>query len=471
MKNVLKMSLISAAVAAMSSGAVWADTAETKGGITIKTDDGRFEAKIGGRIHFDAYLLDDETGAAFGSRSGGSTNFDERSGTFFRRAYLTLTGKLYGWKYKFENDFAAQTSSASAPATTCTTVQGPPVATTCTTAAPTVTNSLGFREMWVSTQVGPGELVIGQFKPYRGMEELTSSNDITMIERPVTTATGIYAGRQFLMGLGYKGIIADQLGYGVHAMSLNGANASNNTTEGTSYGGRAYWFPLSADGSTVHLGISGSVDDVDTGSVAAAPSFGYAGRRGPTVAFGSAGSANTGANAGQTANSQTTLAVEGAASFGPWTLQAEYATADLDNSRTVGGAPEDSSVDAYYLQASWFVTGESKSYKKDRGGFGAPKPAGDWGALELTARYESIENSDADATTPICTPSNSISGGATASSCEVSVITLGANWYVNPNVRFMLNYYLGEADLGLTGGSNQTNDEPNAITLRTQLSF
>ena len=28
------------------------------------------------------------------------------------------------------------------------------------------------REMWVSTTLGRGDLVIGQFKPYRGMEEL-----------------------------------------------------------------------------------------------------------------------------------------------------------------------------------------------------------------------------------------------------------------------------------------------------------
>ena len=34
-------------------GVAQADLAETKGGVTIRTEDGRFEAKFGGRIHLD----------------------------------------------------------------------------------------------------------------------------------------------------------------------------------------------------------------------------------------------------------------------------------------------------------------------------------------------------------------------------------------------------------------------------------
>ena len=61
-----------------------------------------------------------------------------------------------------------------------------------------------LRETWVSTKLGSGLVTVGQFKPYRGMEELTSSNEITLMERPSTSSTGIYNGRQFLMGMGYK---------------------------------------------------------------------------------------------------------------------------------------------------------------------------------------------------------------------------------------------------------------------------
>ena len=430
MNKLFKLTAIAVALAV--SGVAQADVAETKGGIKIKTEDGRFEANINGRIHLDTYVFGEDDGSAYGS---GLTGNQQLGGVAFRRTYLTLTGKLYGWKYKFENDFT-------------------------TTAA----NGGSFREMWVSTNVGPGELILGQFKPFRGMEELTSSNDITMAERPVTSATGIYNGRQFLMGAGYKSIVADQFGYGVHLMQLSAATAQ---TEGLSYGGRVYWFPSADDGATIHAGLSYSVDNSDAAGAATGVTFGYAGRqsRGFAINFGTPGTVAGGDN------SQTTIALEGAASFGPFTVQAEYAQSDLDATHGTAPNPVDSEVVAYYLQGSWFVTGESKSYKKDRGAFGSPKPAGAGGAWEVTARYEVMENSDSSAATPICTVPGGVVGGAAITGCEITTMTLGVNWYANPNVRFMLNYYMGEADLGLTGGANQTEDEPTAITLRTQLAF
>lgn len=401
-----------------------ADKAETKGGLKVKTDDGRFEMNIGGRIHFDTFLFSEDEDALFGS--AGLTN---RGGTAFRRQYLTLSGKAYGWKYKYEHDFTAATGGPST------------------------------REMWVSTNVGPGEIIIGQFKPFRGMEELTSSNEITMMERPVASASGIYAGRQFLMGLGYKGIVADQFGYGVDVMSLNSAGT---TSEGMSYGGRGYWFPMSEDGRTVHLGVSYSVDHEDVGSAAASPAFTYGGRRGAVVNFGSPGGAGVTAT---TTGDQDTWALEAAAAFGPFTAQAEYANASLEES----DGTQDSDVTAYYLQASWVITGEPKPYKKDRGAFGNPKPNGAYGAWELAARYESIENKDEDGANALCTITTGLVpagfGAATATECSVDQITLGVNWYVNPNVRFMLNYYMAQADAGTS------EDEPDAWSLRTQFAF
>jgi phosphate-selective porin OprO/OprP len=55
---------------------------------------------------------------------------------------------------------------------------------------------------------------------------------------------------------------------------------------------------------------------------------------------------------------------------------------------------------------------------------------------------------------------------ATSDKCEGSAITAGLNWYANPNVRFMFNYVMGQADAGIAG-----KDKPNAYVLRTQISF
>lgn len=435
-------------------GVAQADPAETKGGIKIKTEDGRFEANINGRIHFDGYVFDRDDDASFGS-----SGLNNRGGAAFRREYLTLTGKLYGWEYKYEHDFAAEGGTAA-----CTsTAVGPDGGTPTIACSLSNTGASGNREMWVATNVGPGKLTIGQFKPYRGMEELTSSNELTFAERPVTSASGIYNGRQFLMGVGYKGIVADQFGYGFDVMQLG---SSNVTTEGLSYGGRGYWFPMSADGQTVHVAVSYHIDSEDVGSTAATPGFTYGGRRGQSITFGNAGAGSCSNTSVVACGNQDTLAVELAASFGPLTAQAEYAKATLEDAFGSAGSREDADVDAYYAQLSWFITGEKKPYKKDRGAFGSPKPTNAFGAWEAVARYESIESKDESNSNTLCSVTG-VSGAAAADKCEVTQVTVGVNWYVNPGVRFMLNYYKAEADLGGTAEK----DKPDAITLRTQLSF
>src|SRR5690606_4537174 len=89
-----------------------------------------------------------------------------------------------------------------------------------------------------------------------------------------------------------------------------------------------------------------------------------------------------------------------------------------------------------YAQLSWFVTGETRPYKAGQGVFGRPAPArpldlqgGGAGALELAARLGRIDLSD-----------NGINGGT------MNTATLGANWYVNPYIRFMGNAIFADTD-------------------------
>ena len=67
---------------------------DTKGGIKVTSADGKFEATVGGRIHFDTYAFDRDLASTTGT-------------TEFRRARLTLSGKAYGWDYLYEPDAAA----------------------------------------------------------------------------------------------------------------------------------------------------------------------------------------------------------------------------------------------------------------------------------------------------------------------------------------------------------------------------
>ena len=130
------------------------------------------------------------------------------------------------------------------------------------------------------------------------------------------------------------------------------------------------------------------------------------------------------------------VGLEFAAINGPLSVQGEWMQASVDS--TAAGNPD---LSSYYLFASYFLTGEHRVYKASSATFGRVRPKhnylgdGGSGALELALRYSSADLADAN-----------VSGG------ELDNITLGLNWYLNPNTRVMLNYTA--ADLAGTGDSN-----------------
>jgi phosphate-selective porin OprO and OprP len=358
--------------------------AETRGGIKVSTPDKVFEASLGGRIHFDAYAFDRDLAPTTGT-------------TEFRRARLTLAGKLYGWDYKMEQDFAAGT------------------------------NLDGLRDLYIAKGALGGKFTIGHFKPYRSMEELTSSNEITMMERPFSSATGLYAGRQFQQGVGYlRG--GGNYTFGIAAFNLRGAGDARN--EGTGASLRATYAPLNTDSSTLHLGVSASTENANRDSVDLRARANYAGRRGPSQTM----ATTTGASG----DSVDTIGIEAAGAFGPLFFQSEYARASFG--RPEGG---DHDVETWYVMGSWMLNGGHKPYKAASGVFAAPKATGK-GLWELTARYDTIENKD-------------------VVGLEVASLILGLNYYINPNVRVMFNYTRGDNEL--------TGDETGQYGVRTQLSF
>jgi phosphate-selective porin OprO/OprP len=422
-QNLIKISAAAVLGLGLAQPAL-ADTAETKGGITIKTDDGRFEAKIGGRIHLDFASLD----------SDDSPTHSGDGGSYFRRARLTLTGKAYGWEYKFENDFAdaeAATACDALDPTDCETVG---------------TNS--FRDMFIATSLLGGKVTIGQFKPLRGMEEMTSSNEITMVERPFASASGMFSGRQFAIGTKYEGK-TESMTYGI-ALQNNSVlkGADSRVTEEPVISGRITFAPVNTDATTFHVGASMSMEN---GRSNGARLRG----RGKLPAT-DLGTSRTLAEAGAAGPDKDAshIGLELAGVMGPFYAQAEYIQATYSDAFDPGTGPEDADVAAYYLMASFMLTGERKPYSG--GVFKSPKPAGERGALELKARYDSAENKDQPTTA--------------TNDRELSVLTVGANWYLNPNLRFMLEYSMGE-DGTVSDTPAGAHPEPTALTLRTQFSF
>ena len=356
---------------------------ETKGGIKLTSPDRKFEASLGGRIHFDAYAFDRDLAATTGTSE-------------FRRARLTLSGKALGWDYKLEQDFAAGS------------------------------NLDGLRDAYIATGLWGGKATIGHFKPYRSMEELTSSNEILMMERPFASATGLFSGRQFQQGVGYLRA-GDNYTAGFTVFNLRGASGSRN--EGMGASGRVTFAPVNDDANTLHFGAWASRENANQGSADLTATANYAGRRGPSLAIAT--------TSGASGDSVTAYGLEAAGAFGPLFFQGEYV-------RAAFGQPlgPDQDVETWYLQGSWLLNGGHKVYKSATGVFGSPRV--DRGLWELTARYDTIENRD-------------LAGR------EASSTILGLNYYVNPNLRFMFNW---------TRGDNRfTGDGTGQYALRTQFSW
>jgi phosphate-selective porin OprO/OprP len=356
---------------------------DTKGGLKVTSADGKFEASVGGRIHFDTYAFDRDLASTTGT-------------TEFRRARLTLSGKAYGWEYKMENDFGAGGGLD------------------------------GFRDVYIAKSALGGKFTIGHFKPYRAMEELTSSNELLTMERPFASATGLFSGRQFQQGVGYLRA-GENYTAGLSVFNLRGAAGTRN--EGMGAAGRVTFAPINTDNSTLHFGAWYSFEDNNLGSADLVATSNYAGRRGPSQVI----ATTTGASR----NTVDVMAVEAAGSFGPAFFQAEYA--DATYGQPLG---RDQDVKTYYVQGSFMLNGGHKPYKGGTGVFGSPKVA-DKGLWELTGRYDYVENETLNR--------------------EVTSWILGMNYYVNPNLRFMFNYTQGDNEV--------TGDETAQYALRTQFSW
>jgi len=93
---------------------------------------------------------------------------------------------------------------------------------------------------------------------------------------------------------------------------------------------------------------------------------------------------------------------------------------------------DDADYDGGYIFGSWFMSGESRKYKKGAFGRLSPKTTvgkGGMAARELAARYSYVSLDDGDT-----------AGG------EQTNDTLGLNWYTTKYVRFMANYAYVDAD-------------------------
>jgi phosphate-selective porin OprO/OprP len=146
---------------------------------------------------------------------------------------------------------------------------------------------------------------------------------------------------------------------------------------------------------------------------------------------------------------------------------AEYVVSSQDVSRQLTSTSKRSGrVDnsAYQISLSYFLTGEASTYNsftpKSTFHLGAPG----WGAWELVARYSELKIDDA-----AFTGGTSSFADPAASARRARAAGVGINWWLNANVKWVLDYEVTQFDGGAVNGTNRSDER--ALTTRFALTF
>lgn len=362
----MKQALLPLAVTAILSPAAYAGSVltdgpdiklSTKGGLSLETADKSASFKIGGRLQWDYDATEvDEVG-----RQMDTEDFD------VRRARVDLLGHFGDWAYKAQFN-VAESSGASGG-----------------TAEDLYLRYTGFGKQ--------ANITVGKQKEPFGLEQLTSSNDISALERSAMTEA-YTPGRSGGIQVHGKG---PNWTYGVGLFEALGDSSDDFAS--TALTGRVTFAPLQTATAVLHLGA------------------GFSTREG-----------NDAAQAADFTGDRDVYNLELAFASGPFHAQAEYFELEEDGDRALGIDATDG--DGYYVQAGWIVTGESRPYQD--GAFKRVKPSRDTGAWEVVLRYEEGLGRYSD---------------IGLRSVEGEQYTLGLNYYANDTVRLGLSYMSGEEDV------------------------
>ncbi len=370
----------------------------------FETADGAYSFKVGGFAQVDAGTFQDD-------------RKDHPDGTNVRRARLSVSGTIArDFNYKIENDFAG--------------------------------NASGLTDVYLEyTGLKPVSFMVGQFKEPFGLETLTSDLFTDFIER---SSTNLFSpDRRIGAMVSANGELAP---VGFWTASLGGfgsGTASTGSTDDEAHDitGRLTWAPIAGKTEALHFGIAGSHRIPD----ASADSFSFSSRAENQL---SSASSDLAVNTGTITNvdSVNLLGLEAAAVYGPASLQGEFVRAAVN--RHTGIEP---TFGGYYVEASYFLTGESRNYNAAAGKFDRVKPKwafspskGGWGAWQVMARYSDLDLND-----------KTFHGG------ELRDTTFGIKWLPNSNTMITANYIMSNTD----NFAVTPNDDPKIWMLRTQFDF
>ncbi|MCC5855055.1 MAG: hypothetical protein JJU10_05130 [Idiomarina sp.] len=377
----------------------------------IESADGQHRFGVRGRFQFDS---------AFISNSRDTTDNDRLGrgdlgnwGTIVRRARIGMLGIMYDrWEWQLEIDYRDPV--------TYDIEEGDSI------------EGIRFANAYLAYLFPRGRLAFGHFKEPFSLESATSSRRISFIER-ATPVDAYRPSRQ--LGVMYETLIPEFYA----AIGVFGTDVSRrrDITEGYSIAGRASFAPIydEAAGVWSHLGVSlnhrvnGYLHEPSRGRDREYNSVRLRSRLGTRAVDGRI----IGRRDFADVKDFTTYALEAAYGNGPFSVQGEYIGVRLNRDENARGfsVPEVTSIDngGYYVQTSYFLTGEHRNYRRFSGDFGRtsvrnPLNRGGLGAFEVLARYsyaDHLEHHDE------------------RGQQEAHHYTLGMNWYPVDDIVFKTN--------------------------------
>jgi phosphate-selective porin OprO/OprP len=405
---------------------------------TIRTADGRFVLTFRGRFQFDA-------GSFFQDEAlPPSVNIgrDLKNGAYFRRAQIGFEGRVYrDFLYEFVFDFGSSG-----------------------------TERAGQIYLLRVAYVGIPYFTfnVGAIQPKFTLDDSTSSADITFLERAsiINTILDPFGGSDSRRGVelmfNRQGLFhgSDNL---LISTAFTGERIAVVKTddEGTQLLGRIAYRLFSDERSNFQIGMSAS-------RILNKPNRMLAfSDRPETRVDGTqlAGFGPSGLPPAVPAQTAWHYGAEAGFNYGPFQAQGEYHRYGLER---VDETLKDPVFDGWYVQASYFLTGEMRPYVPASAAWGSPASANpfafdarSWGAWELKARY-SVNDFNAFTFDP--TLANRVRGG------EQKIVSAGVNWYLNRNIRWMFEYM----DVGierLNAAGLEAGQDFGVLATRIQFSF
>ena len=282
----------------------------------------------------------------------------------------------------------------------------------------------------------------GNFKEEFSMEQLTSSRYLPMIERPMVISAfapsrhlGVDAKYRNKWFYGAGGVFFQEIAGPEEATWVQDANQDLGRSQGVSFTGRLVFNPLWKDlwngihigGAVSHRTPKTSVDPRQLGG------FRYDSRNATSI--NRKKYIDTDRFPGVTRN-ELLWNVELAGHYRGFRAQAEYIQMNnniKDGTGVVNGVDFSGikryTFDGWYAMAGMTLFGGEQRYNMGGAKFTQPTRGRSWGDIELLLRYDYLNLND-----------RNLFGGSGEN------YTFGVNYYVNDNVKFVLNYQYSQND-------------------------